>query len=85
MLYFADAPAEIDFMAVDFAGAPADAEPQYWQRAAGFAFMLIAHAESRQRVKFVTEHAPNAKFGITNNENIKKPKRYFITLSWGIV
>ena len=57
MLYFADAPADIDFMPffVD-GGVPAVDVPQYWHRAAGLDVILIAHAESRQRVKFACEH-----------------------------
>lgn len=38
-------------------GAPAVAVPQYWHRADGFEDMFIAHAESRQRVRFAREHA----------------------------
>jgi hypothetical protein len=39
---------------------PADASPHSWQRAAGFAPMLMAHAESRHRVRFCLEHAASA-------------------------
>ena len=35
---------------------PAVEVPHYWHRAAGLDDMLIAHAESRQRVKFAREH-----------------------------
>lgn len=53
-LYFADAPADTLRMP-PAGGVPADSVPQYWQRAAGFELTLIAHAESRHRVKFARE------------------------------
>jgi len=37
-------------------GSPALDVPQYWHRAAGFDDMLMAHAESKHRVRFAREH-----------------------------
>ena len=54
MLYFADAPADTDFIAF-LGGVPAPVVPQYWHRADGFDDSPIAHTESRQRVKFARE------------------------------
>jgi hypothetical protein len=48
-----------------FAGVPAFAVPQYWQRAAGLVDILTAHAESKHRVRFAREHAAWAKPGAT--------------------
>jgi hypothetical protein len=71
------------FIAVDLDGIPAADEPQYWHRAAGFAPMFIAHAESKHRVKFETEHAPNANVGVNSRPNNEINTRFVIILSWG--
>lgn len=55
MLYFADVPADTERIAF-LGGVPADDVPQYWHRADGFDDTPMAHAESRQRVKFAREH-----------------------------
>ena len=75
MLYFADVPTDTLRIAfLDDGGVPAFDVPQYWQRAAGFDDTLIAHAESKQRVKFAREQVvaafaptPNTIAGIKNN------------------
>jgi len=55
--------------------------PQYWHRAAGFDDMLIAHTESKQRVRFAREHvAPNDIPGTDNNMNAKNKMFLFISL-----
>lgn len=53
-------------------GVPALDVPQYWHRAAGFDDTFIAHAESRHRVKFATEH--DAAFAIAGHIDIPSIK-----------
>lgn len=57
MLYFADVPMDTERIAFLDDGVPADAVPQYWQRADGFDDMFIAHTESKHRVRFAREQA----------------------------
>ena len=68
MLYFADAPTETLRISFLDDGLPAVAVPQYWHRADGFEDILIAHAESRHRVRFAREQAvaPYATVPINN-------------------
>jgi hypothetical protein len=82
MLYLADVPTETLRMPLSAGAVPALAVPQYWQRAAGFVDMLIAHAESKQRVKFAREHvvAPNDVPGISRTAATKYKVRVFISL-----
>lgn len=79
---FADAPTETLRIASPAVGAPAEAVPQYWHRAAGLDDRFIAQAESRQRVKLALEHvvtasAPN---GAAVNTAIKIKAFLFISL-----
>jgi len=69
-------------MPLSVGAAPALAVPQYWQRAAGFDDMLIAHAESKQRVKLAREHvvAPNDVPGISRTAATKYKVCVFISL-----
>ena len=62
-LYFADVPT--DTLRIVLVGVPASAVPQYWQRAAGLDDTLIAHTESKHRVKSATLHAACAIFACT--------------------
>lgn len=75
--YFADVPTDTLRMASPAAGAPADAVPQYWHRAAGFDDMFIAHAESRQRVKFAREQVVTA-FAVRGTAVIIAVKNMFL-------
>jgi len=61
---------------------PADDVPQYWHRAAGFEDTFIAHAESRQRVRFALEHAvaPYADVPMVPNITVKNINFLFISL-----
>lgn len=52
----ADVPTDTLRMPFDAGIPPANAVPQYWHRAAGFDDTFMAHAESKQRVKFAREH-----------------------------
>jgi len=63
-------------------GAPADAVPQYWHRAAGFDDRFIAHAESRQRVRFAREHVVTARAqqGSDTKNAVKYKTFLFISL-----
>ena len=81
MLYFADVPTDTARMPPDF-GSPALAVPQYWHRAAGLDDMLIAHAESKQRVKFAREQDVAAQEfpEISANAIIKSSICVFISL-----
>lgn len=54
IVFFEDAPAPMERMAVD--GVPASDVPQYWHLAAGFPDMFIAQAESKHLVRFMREH-----------------------------
>lgn len=82
MLYLADVPTETLRMPLSAGAAPALAVPQYWHRAAGFDDMFIAHAESKQRVKFAREHvvAPNDVPGISRIAATKYKVCVFISL-----
>jgi hypothetical protein len=66
-----------------FGGVPALSEPQYWQRAAGFDDMFIAHTESKQRVKLAREHccvAANAPEHTEINNNEDKMRCFIFSL-----
>lgn len=80
--YFADAPTDTARIASPAAGVPADAVPQYWHRADGLDDILIAHAESRQRVKFAREHVVAAfdVSGMAAITDIKNNAFLFISL-----
>ena len=78
MLYFVFAPAETE--RIPLGAVPALAVPQYWQRAAGLLDILIAHAESRQRVKLACEHAEYAKFGVKTKHTAKNASLLYISL-----
>ena len=83
IVFFDDVPA--DMLRMFDAGVPAWAVPQYWQRAAGFDDKFIAHAESKQRVKFMREHvAPKTISGTTSKDNAKIAI-FFIILSQGYI
>lgn len=75
MLYFADVPTDMLFIPFLLdGGMPAADVPQYWHRAARLEEMFIAHAESRQRVRFAWEHLDTAcafvHSSVTDNKNI---------------
>jgi hypothetical protein len=66
-----------------FGGVPALSEPQYWQRAAGFDEIFIAHTESKQRVKLAREHccvAANAPEHTEINNNEDKMRCFIFSL-----
>jgi len=80
-VFAADVPTDTLRRPLSWVGSPALAVPQYWHRAAGFMLTLIAHAESRHRVKFAREHvaAPYALAHIIA-DNVKKAIYFFISL-----
>ena len=83
-MYRADAPKDKLRMPDFFGGVPALDVPQYWHRAAGFDDTFIAHAESRQRVKFATEQ--DAAFATTGHiimPSVKNSVLCFISLFMG--